>query len=413
MKRINITWMTACVLLLCGLSVQAQRGARKAVFIIVDGIPADVIEKQPTPHLDSISAVGGYTRAYVGGEKGGYSQTPTISAVGYNSLLTSTWVNKHNVWDNDIAAQNYNYWSIFRYFKQAYPQKQTAVFSTWLDNRTKLLGDSLPQTGYLKIDHHVDGLEKDTARFPHDKQSWYIHQIDEVVVNEAAQYIRTQAPDLNWVYLEYSDDMGHRHGDSDKMYEAVKMVDDQVGRIWQALEYRRKQFGEDWQIYITTDHGRDSKTGRGHGGQSDRERTTWIVTNAKGLNTYFKNGQPGIVDIAPSIARFLDVKIPLEHAREMDGVPLTGKLSLVKPTATLDNDQLKLGWEAMDKKGKVKIWVATTNQFKTGGKDEYRLMGEVPLQQQQATVNVKELPSGFYKIVLEGPANSVNRWIVK
>lgn len=400
------------MLLCCSISVQAQRGARKAVFIIADGIPADVIEQQPTPHLDSIAAVGGYTRAYVGGEKGGYSQTPTISAVGYNSLLTSTWVNKHNVWDNDIAAQNYHYWSIFRYFKQAYPAKKTAVFSTWLDNRTKLLGDSLPQTGYLKIDHHVDGLEKDTVRFPHDNQSWYIHQIDEVVVNEAAQYIRTQAPDLTWVYLEYSDDMGHRHGDSDKMYEAVKMVDDQVGRIWQALEYRRKQFGEDWQIFITTDHGRDSKTGRGHGGQSDRERTTWIVSNARDLNTYFRKGQPGIVDIAPSIARFMRVSVPVENAREMDGVPLTGKLSLVKPTASLSNGQLQLTWEAMAKQGKVKIWVSTTNHFKTGGKDDYKLMGEVPLQQQQATVDVKQLPSAFYKIVLEGPENSVNRWMI-
>lgn len=103
---------------------------KKAVFVIVDGISSDVIEKLSTPHLDAIAKAGGYTKAHVGGEKGGYSQTPTISAVGYNSLLTGTWVNKHNVWDNDIAAPNYNYWTIFRFLKEQYPQRKTAVFSS-------------------------------------------------------------------------------------------------------------------------------------------------------------------------------------------------------------------------------------------------------------------------------------------
>ncbi len=406
--------LISCLLLctLCGITLHAQKGARKAVFIIVDGIPADVKEKVPTPHMDSIAATGGYTRAHVGGEKDGYSQTPTISAVGYNSLLTGTWVNKHNVWDNDIKAQNYNYWSLFRYFKQAFPQKKTAIFSTWLDNRTKLVGDSLPQTGYLHIDHHVDGLELDTVRYPHDKNSWYIHLVDEEVTTQADNYIRGNAPDLSWVYLEYSDDMGHRFGDSGKMYDAVKMVDDQVGRIWNAIEYRRKQFGEDWLIFITTDHGRDSRTGRGHGGQSDRERTTWMVTNAKDLNSYFKNNQPGIVDIMPSITRFMQIPVPLENAREVDGVPLIGKVSLAQPQAQLENGQLQLQWKALEKKGTVKFWIATTNNFKEGGTDEYKQMGEAPLAQEKATVNVQQLPSGFYKIVMEGPDNMVNRWVI-
>ncbi|MEQ9581030.1 MAG: alkaline phosphatase family protein, partial [Arenibacter sp.] len=98
------------------------------MFVIVDGISADVLEKIETPNLDAIAKKGGYTRAYVGGTKDGYSETPTISAVGYNSLLTGTWANKHNVWGNSIKDPNYNYWTIFRYAKENRPKLKTAIF---------------------------------------------------------------------------------------------------------------------------------------------------------------------------------------------------------------------------------------------------------------------------------------------
>ena len=42
---------------------------KKAVFVIVDGISSDVVEKLSTPHLDAIAKAGGYTKAHVGGEK--------------------------------------------------------------------------------------------------------------------------------------------------------------------------------------------------------------------------------------------------------------------------------------------------------------------------------------------------------
>jgi len=163
---------------------------------------------------------------------------------------------------------------------------------------------------------------------------------------------------------------------------------------------------------VTTDHGRDSVTGRDHGGQSAREKTGWILTNAKELNERFKKQQGSIVDIMPTIARFMAINIPLDNAREVDGVPLIGKLSLVDPSAEFKNQQATIRWKNSGKKGKVKIWAAPANNRKTGGRDEYTLLKEASLKSKQASVDLREFPSVFYKIVLEGKNNLVNCWII-
>lgn len=407
--------MIRCIFTFClfiaATALPAQNKVRKAIFIIADGIPVDVIQKLDLPNFKKIAGVGGFAKALVGGEKGGYSETPTISAVGYNSVLTGVWVNKHNVWDNDIAAPNYNYPTIFRLLKTQSPQKKIGIFSSWQDNRTKLVGDKMAETGSIPFDYKFDGLELDTINYPQDAKREFMHRIDEKVVDEAEQALRVNAPDLSWVYLEYTDDMGHMYGDSPEFYKAISYMDAQVGRIWSAIEYRQQNFNEDWLLIVTTDHGRDSVTGRDHGGQSAREKAGWILTNAKDLNERFTSQQASIVDIMPTIARFMTINIPLVDAREVDGVPLIGKLSLVDPSADLSNQQATIRWKNSEKKGKVKIWGATANNRKTGGNDEYTLLKKASLKSKQTTVDLKDFPSGFYKIVLEGKNNSVNCWI--
>lgn len=399
------------VVILFATNVFSQ--SKKAVFIIVDGIPADLIEKLPTPALDSIAGKHGYKRALVGGEKGEYNETPTISAVGYNSVLTGTWVNKHNVWGNygkDIDSPNYHYKTVFRVLKDAFPQKKTAIFSSWLDNRTKLIGESLPGTGNIKMDITYDGLELDTITYPNDTTSMRMHDIDEAVVNRAAQTIREQAPDLSWVYLEFTDDMGHTFGDGQEFNDAIKQMDDQMSRIWKAVKYRKEKFNEDWLVVITTDHGRDSATGKNHGGQSEREKRGWIVTNAKNVNAHYKEDTISIVDIMPTIATFLDLPVNTDHKREIDGTSLIGSVSATGLRATLVADKLTLTWQNK-KAGKGRVFVSATNNFNTGSKDEYKLIGEVDLAAGNARFNLDKTNSHLYKIVLETPTNTLNRWI--
>ena len=176
MKKI----LTLLLAIVCLLGCK-QTKEKKAVYIIIDGVPADMVERLDLPAIREISSRGAYGRSYVGGTVGRYDQTPTISAVGYTDLLTSTWVNKHNVPGNSNLEPNYNYWTIFRIAKEQGKPVTTGLFSSWIDNRTVLIGESKPETGNLKIDYVRDGYELDEAAFPHKAHDLHILDIDEHV----------------------------------------------------------------------------------------------------------------------------------------------------------------------------------------------------------------------------------------
>lgn len=391
---------------------------KKAIFIIVDGIPADVIERVNTPTLDAIAEKGGYTRAFVGGEKGTYNETPTISAPGYMNLITGTWGNKHAVVDNYHQTPNYNYPNIFRIIEDANPEKQTAIFSTWTDNRTVLIGEGKPETHQLKLDYSFDGLEKDTVNFPHDPLTMYIWDIDQEVVKHTAERISENGPDLSWVYLQFTDNVGHGLGDGEQFDRYVRETDKLLALIWEAVQKRIDENQEEWMLVITTDHGRDSKTGKSHGQQSERERTTWVVSNQSEMNERYENDEIAIVDLLPSILDFLEVDIPKEIKRELDGTSFIGTISASNLTATYSDHQLSMNWKAWHS-GKANFYVTFSNNYATGGTDEYTpLVKDIEVSTQRLTFKLDQRmlsefqQSGFLKIVMETPGNTLNAWIV-
>lgn len=271
-----------------------------------------------------------------------------------------------------------------------------------------MIGDGLKETGAYPVDFDFDGYELDILRFPHDKQGNWLHQIDNYVISKADSVIRKSAPDLSWIYLEYSDEVGHMYGNGTVIDQAVMYLDEQMGRINRAIEYRKKNFGEDWLIVITTDHGRDARNGMNHGGQSDRERTTWLITNYPSLNEYFKQYNPAIVDILPTIVAFMKLSIPAANQNELDGVSLIGNVSIANARAIIKNDSLWISWNAIEKKGSIKVSIAYTDAFKKGGNDTYAALSTVSLTDNLIGIPLKKLTTGTAKILLQGKFNSVN-----
>lgn len=405
----KLNWVILFILL---STITGFSKTRKAVFIIIDGVPADMIERLNTPTINRIASQGAYARAYTGGEVGGYSQTPTISAIGYTNLLTATWLNKHNVGGNPNLKPNYNYWTIFRIAKEQKREYKTAIYSSWTDNRTVLLGEGKKETGHLKIDYVCDGFDLDTLRFPQKDKELHIFDIDEHVSKQAAQGIRNDAPDLSWVYLWYTDDAGHIEGNGSFFDEYTQKADLQIERIWQAVQYREKYFDEEWMVVVTTDHGR-TESGYGHGGQSERERTTWIATNQQ-VNEHFRKGVLSITDITPSICRFMDFEVPRDVLWEQDGIPFIGPIDISQMKTLPHDNDIILSWKCLNAKAQVNIYIATDNQYKNGGKDNWIKIATVPAKQEQYNIKHQQIPpSKFYKIVIQTENNHLNRWIYK
>ena len=379
---------------------------KKSVVIIGDGIAKDVVERLHVPALYDIARSGSFGPSYVGGEVGTYSQTPTISAVGYNSMLTGTWVNKHNVYGNSNMQPDYHYWSLFRIAKEQDRPVRTAIYSSWTDNRTILVGEGKPETGGLQIDIVHDGYDLDQERFPKKEKDLHIFDYDEEVSRQAAASIREEAPDFSWVYLWYPDDAAHRYGDGTYVDEYVLKAGKQISRIWEAVQYREKNCGEEWLVIVTTDHGRRF-LGHKHGGQSARERQTWIATNVK-VNRRFKDGKAAMVDINPTVCRFMEFRLPFEVQVEQDGVPFIGRLDITDMTVERYDKKAILRWKAVDKKAPVQVYMATANNYREIGHEEWVLLGTVPASTGHFETDIPD--SGFCKFALVAPDNTLNRW---
>lgn len=119
-----------------------------------------------------------------------------------------------------------------------------------------------------------------------------------------------------------------------------------------------------------------------------------------------------IVDIFLSIANFMGIAPSRRPLMELDGIPLTGKVYATAPQAIFKNGRLMVSWNATGEQGEARIWVATTNHFKTGGTDDYRLMTTIPLSDRKVEIDVSDMPSDFYKVVVETPGYLLNRWVL-
>ena len=165
-------------------------------------------------------------------------------------------------------------------------------------------------------------------------------------------------------------------------------------------------------VVVTTDHGR-GENGHGHGGQSWRERTTWISTNIP-VNSHFTKGSLAITDIAPSICRYMGFEIPQAVLWEQDGMSFIGQTDIYDLQTLPYDNTVELSWKSYTGNAPVTVYAASANKFREGGKDEWTKLAELPAGVKSYTVDLQVLPaSQFYKFVVVSPGNHLNRWLQK
>ena len=132
------------------------------------------------------------------------------------------------------------------------------------------------------------------------------------------------------------------------------------------------------------------------------------------VNGRIASGKCAATDINPSICKWMGFDVPKEIEWEQDGVSFYGKTDIMDMEVYPYDNTVTLTWDCLEKDAMVTIWGCATNNFKTGGKDEWTRLGEVGAAAGSFTVDLGLLPlSDFYKFVLETPNGSINRWYDK
>ena len=136
-----------------------------------------------------------------------------------------------------------------------------------------------------------------------------------------------------------------------------------------------------------------------------------MSTNLKHVNGHFNEWSLSQVDINPTICKWMGFEVPREVAFEQDGMSFYGRQGITNLFATKYDDQIVVTWDCHDSSETAEVYVTPTNNFASGGHDEWQLMGSVKASAGKFAIDKNKLPqSKFYKITVVTPSAHLTRW---
>lgn len=244
---------------------------RKVLVILADGFRPDALEACGHPFAQQLLNKGSYCLQ-------ARTVYPSVTLPCHMSLFHSVSPDRHGILTNIYVPQVRPVQGLCE--RLAAEGKMCAFFYDWEELR------DLSRPGSLSYSFFASG----------DKLTYAI--ADRMVMQSALEYIRTAKPDFAFVYLGLTDDTGHSDGWMGKEYlEACRQSLDKTQQMMEA-------FQEEYTIFFLADHGGH---GRNHGTLEKCDMQIPLVCTGPGFSPGCMEQIPCITDLAPTIARLLDV----------------------------------------------------------------------------------------------------------
>lgn len=267
-------------------------------MISVDGLRADVVRKDFTPHLFEMMQEGARAAS-------ARCAMPSLTVPNHVSMLTGLLPATHRVLENTAVEG--------RILKG--PSIFTLVRAS---GRTSGLYVSKAKLGFLaqprEVDRHLATETGDSRKI--------VNQFVADFGNPKSQW------SFSFIHLMEPDHAGHASGWMSQDYlNAVYAADRLVGRIWQAIQ--SAGLADETLVIVTADHG-----GEGLGHEADVpevRQIPWIAIGPGIAPGTLLEGPVGPQDIAPTVLSALGLEIPTS----MQGKPVATLLKSTKESKEL------------------------------------------------------------------------------
>lgn len=121
---------------------------------------------------------------------------------------------------------------------------------------------------------------------------------NKIITDAAIEYISDFYTDFTFLYLGDTDGVGHKYGWMSNEYIAA------VNRSWDEIDKIINSLTEDYTVIITADHGGHD---RFHGTDLPEDMTIPLIIKGKDFKAGEKLENVSIKDIAPTVAKLLDI----------------------------------------------------------------------------------------------------------